>query len=174
MVQIYKKFILLLIALCIAAAGCAPAEPPRDCLEYQKDAASMIISGSISMLDFSARLTLAACDELAERDFKLEYTAPDALCGIIIRREGGVFAAELDGISVSGEAARRLSLPTHAFAVSGEILSHSAENGITRLKLQNAEITIENDAPSSITLLLDDGRTLRLKIDEYLKEGKAP
>ena len=128
-------------------SGCAPIEAPSDVLAYQKDAATATVSGNIGELEFSAVITLCGGDNVSERDFTVEYTAPAALCGIVVSRCGGVYEAKLDTVRTTGKTALRLSRPAEAFALGGEISQISTKESETLIALSNAEVCLKNSAP---------------------------
>lgn len=152
-------------------SGCAPIEAPSDVLAYQRDAATAAVSGSVGKLEFSAVITLCGCENVNERDFTVEYTAPAALCGIVVSRRGGVYEAKLDTVRTTGKTAMRLSRPAEAFALGGEISQISTKESETLIALSNAEVCLKNSAPTRIRMVCEDGVELILKIEKYIKEG---
>lgn len=171
-----KRFFRIFLSLSsvfalLFCSSCAPVEPPRDVLAYQKEGASVTLSGSIGELEFAAVISLSPCENAAERDFTIEYTAPAALSGVTVSRRAGVFEARLDTVSISGEVARRLSRPAEAFALGGEISKISTEDGETLVALARGEVALVNGEPRRVKLLCNDGVPLVVNIEKYIKEG---
>ena len=130
--------------------SCAPAASPTDALAYQKNAASVTLSGSVGELEFSAIVTLSACDNVKERDFTVEYTSPAALRGVTVCCRAGVCEAKLGSVSTTGKAALALARPAEAFTLDGEISKISAEGGETLVTFANGEVAVVNGEPRRI------------------------
>ena len=150
--------------------SCAPAASPTDALAYQKNAASVTLSGSVGELEFSAIVTLSACDNVKERDFTVEYTSPAALRGVTVCCRAGVCEAKLGSVSTTGKAALALARPAEAFTLDGEISKISAEGGETLVTFANGEVAVVNGEPRRIALRCEDGVSLAVNIEKYIKD----
>lgn len=177
--------LILLAALPGAACGCGAENGIHDCLTYQRAPARASLSGRLCGMEFAAVLTLGEWSGEAgsSRDFRLEYTAPEAMSGISVLCEGGVYAASCGSVSIPGDEAVRLALPALAFCLNGEVVAAGAEKKggtpVTVVELRavrspgfdgaDAHITVDSGAgtPCLIALSLPDGREMSMEVGEY-------
>lgn len=108
----------------------------------------MSIEGERNGVAFSASLQLGARDEAGLRDGIMTFTSPEALAGIAVSTAGGVYGAELDGISFSGLPAEMLAAPLAVMVEDGEVseaekITSDAGEAQTRIVVQRDRGSVE-------------------------------
>lgn len=170
--------ILAILLLSLLLAGCSSGAGTPDPLDALRAPARMVLTGTVGTVEFSAVLTLTAAPDGGSPDARLEYVLPEALAGLCVVREGGVWGASLGEVTFSGDAAAALGLPAAAFFLRGDpALSGtdrddaSGEKG-TVFSLETAgedrlRITLCGQVPRRLVLTCADGRETRAEVTEY-------
>ncbi len=157
---------LLLAALLLA--GCSPPPAGADFLAYQTKSSRAELSGELNGVEFSALVELSPLPEDGSaREFRLEYTAPDELRGIVLMSREGVTTLSFEGLELPGGVFSDLCKPADAFALSADVISAEAkksEDGtaLTQLVLSDgSSVTVDSESgyPVGITT---SGLTLRV------------
>lgn len=123
--------IIILTGIIISLSSCAPT-PQTDALCILNRAAQFNIEGVRNGVKFSAILTLGEVGEDGSRCGEISFSAPDAFAALTVRTNCGVWEAEIDGVKISGDAARALGAPLAPFmrkssAVGAELIKSGSE-----------------------------------------------
>lgn len=122
------SIVVLFALLTLAMSGCA--RPPADPLAYQREAAGLLLTGTLGEQNFSARLDLVppADDEagiftLDARDFTLSYTAPAELAGLTLMRQNGRISLCSGSVTIEDPDTRFISMlaPAMLFCIDCEM-----------------------------------------------------
>ena len=161
---------VLAVALLVASllSGCAPPPEGADFLAYQFPASRAELRGELNGVEIGALLELAPMpDDGSERDFHLEYTAPDELGGIVITRSGGTVVLSYDGLELPGALFGEFMRPADAFSLTSGVTSAEAEKTasgqtLTHLALEDgSSVTVDSGSGHPVAISVE-GLTLRV------------
>lgn len=177
--KIRKMLAIILLSALVFCAACGKTAQ-SDPLSYQHRAGRWQLTGELCGVAFEAVLALGEDPAGGgSRDLLLTYSAPEALAGVTVRREGGVWGASCGGVSFSGGEAEAFGLPAEAFEAEGEaVFLGTEQDGADRVSVFSvtgpdgsaARVTLCGDAPRAITLTLPDGRTAALRAESLPAE----
>lgn len=169
--------LLALLSGCGSAAGA-----PANSLDYQNVPAILEISGDISGIHFSGTLALSAWDGVSSREMTLTYTEPEALRGVTVTCEGGVWGAGLDGVTVTGNAAAGLGLPGRLFSLVGTITFIGTENlpdgknskaTVLSVTVPEDPAGIDGEYVARVTVSHDGGKSRPVSVSASLPDGRV-
>lgn len=167
--HIHRKIlaIIVLSAIILTNISCAPVGE-GGFLRVLDSAAEMNISGERHGVPFAATLTLSARDEAGQRDGSMIFTSPEALKGIRVSTAGGVFGAELDGVSFSGTPAELLAAPLVLMTLTGDVSQAekiTAESGEAQTRI------VMNTGEGSVEFIIDSKSGLPAAVREKDENG---
>lgn len=180
--RICASMIIALLSLAFLCGCRNMTGAPSDSLDYQRLPAKLEISGDISGIPFSAVLELSAWDGVSGREMSLTYTDPEALRGVTVTCEGGVWGAKLDGVTVTGNSAARLGLPGRLFSLVGNITFIGTENlpGGKNTKATVLSVAVPADPAgidgeyvARVTVSHDGGRETPVSVSAALPDGRV-
>ena len=158
--------------LCAAAAGsvllllagCTQVPGDADFTAYQKPPLRAEVTGRTNGVTFGARIELSGLPEDGSpRDARIEYTAPETLCGVAAVRKNGSISVTYDGLELPGEP---FSLTADVVGASPE----KAEDGtpVTVLEFSDGSV-VRVDSTSGYPIIIETGdislRTVRFEPD---------
>ena len=168
--------------LCAAAAGsvllllagCTQVPGDADFTAYQKPPLRAEVTGRTNGVTFGARIELSGLPEDGSpRDARIEYTAPETLCGVAAVRKNGSISVTYDGLELSGEPLSGLLRAADAFSLTADVVGASpekAEDGtpVTVLEFSDGSV-VRVDSTSGYPLIIETGdislRTVRFEPD---------
>ena len=152
--------------LCAAAAGsvllllagCTQVPGDADFTAYQKPPLRAEVTGRTNGVTFGARI---------------EYTAPETLCGVAAVRKNGSISVTYDGLELPGEPLSGLLRAADAFSLTADVVGASpekAEDGtpVTVLEFSDGSV-VRVDSTSGYPIIIETGdislRTVRFEPD---------
>lgn len=180
LVNIRRKFLAILTLTAALLLGACAGEQQSAPMAVLSREAVMEADGRMCGVEYAARVTVGGAPDGGSRDLCVVYSAPDALAGLTVRREGGVWGAELGPVTVSGDAARLLALPAELFLLTGEVVFTGTESGPDGAKNAvftlsgsegSARITLCGEVPVAASVTFADGREVTMNVRAYSPAG---
>lgn len=191
------KFMAIILLSALLLGGCGNGgigSAGAGSLDYQYCASQMSLWGDVCGTAFRAELTLGEWDGTGSRPLTLVYSEPEALCGVSIVCEGGVWAVKYEDLTLTGSPAERLSLPAQVFSLTGEVtfigtepLPEGGNASVLSVRLASADddgkdagqspatarVCAAHDGgksrPISVSLDLPDGRSAAVNVTSYVR-----